>query len=105
MSQHDTCDGDAEGTRVGEVGQHKPAGLVLLTEDHILLGTGQASPRAHSPFHRAPSAVADLRSSPPDLLVHRNGPNSGRRLPHCHDLAFPYRSQCTPPPTSSPRFL
>src|SRR6266567_2348685 len=61
MSQHDTCDGDAEYARVGEVGQAKTAGLVLLTEDHILLGPDQRSPRAHAPLQRATNAGADLR--------------------------------------------
>ena len=53
MSQHDTGDGDAEDARVGEVGQAKPAGFVLLTKDHVLLGAGQGSPGAHASFQRA----------------------------------------------------
>src|SRR5260370_26659373 len=61
MSQHDAGDGDAEYARVGEVGQAQPARLVLLTEDHILLGADQRSPCAHAPFKRAPNAGADLR--------------------------------------------
>src|SRR6266705_172172 len=66
MSQHDTCDGDAEYARVGEVGQAKTTGLVLLTEDHILLGPDQRSPRAHAPLQRATNAGADLRMAPSD---------------------------------------
>src|SRR5467141_4059290 len=105
MCQHDTCDGDAEGTRVGEVGQAKPAGLVLLTEDHILLGAGQGSPRAHAPFQRAPNAGADLRMAPPDLVEHRNGPNAGSRFQDWHDLAVPNLGQWVRTPAASRRFL
>src|SRR6266851_657139 len=86
MSQHDTGDGDAEYARVGEVGQAKPAGLMLLTKDHILLGAGQGSPAAHSPFQRAPNAGADLRMAP-------------------HDLAVPNLGQWVRPPAASRRFL
>src|SRR5450631_1069630 len=89
MSQHDTGDGDAEDARVGEVGQSKPAGFVLLTKDHVLLGAGQGSPAAHSPFQRASDAGADLRMAPPDLVEPRNGPNAGSRLQDRNDLVVP----------------
>src|SRR5712691_9326335 len=105
MSQHDTGDGDAEYARVGEVGQAKPAGLVLLTKDHILLGAGQGSPAAHSPFQRTPNAGADLRMAPPDLVEHRNGPNAGSRLQDRHDLAVPNLGQWVWPPPATRRFL
>src|ERR1700736_809116 len=105
MSQHDTCDGDAEYARVGEVGQPKPAGLVLLTEDHILLGPDQRSPRAHAPFQRAPNAGADLRMAPPDLVEYRNSPNAGSRLQDRHNLAVPNLGQWVRPPSATGRFL
>src|ERR1700738_601904 len=105
MSQHDTCDGDAEYARVGEVGQPKPAGLVLLTEDHILLGPDQRSPRAHAPFQRAPNAGADLRVAPTDLFEHRNSPNAGSRLQDRHNLAVPNLGQWVRPPSATRRFL
>src|SRR5260370_2109109 len=105
MSQHDTCDGDAEYARVGEVGQAKPAGLVLLTEDHILLGADQRSPRAHAPFQRAPNAGVDLRMAPPDLVEHRNRPNAGSRLQDRHNLAVPNLGQWVQPPPATRRFL
>src|ERR1700693_5169532 len=105
MSQHDTCDGDAEYARVGEVGEAKPAGLVLLTEDHILLGADQRSPRAHAPFQRAPNAGADLRMAPPDLVKHRNGPYAGSRLQDRHNLAVPNLGQWVRTPAASRRFL
>src|SRR5258708_25933165 len=105
MSQHDPWDGDAEYARVGEVGQPKPAGLVLLTEDHILLGPDQRSPRAHAPFQRAPNAGADLRMAPPDLVEYRNSPNARTRLQDRHNLALPNPRQWVPPPSATRRYL
>src|ERR1700692_2457465 len=105
MSQHDTGDGDADYARVGEVGQAKPAGFVLLTKDHILLGAGEGSPTAHSPFQRAPNAGANLRMAPPDLVEHRNSPNDGSRLQDRHDLAVPHLGQRVRPPPATRRFL
>src|SRR5216684_3186172 len=105
MSQHDTCDGNAEYAGVGEVGQAKPAGFVLLTKDHILLGAGQGSPAAHSPFQRAPNAGANLRMAPPDLVEHRNGPNAGSRLQDRQNLAVPNLGQWVRTPSATRRFL
>src|SRR3981189_2732144 len=105
MSQHDTCDGDAEYARVGEVGQPTPAGLVLLTEDHILLGPDPRSPSAHTPFQRAPNAGADLRMAPPDLVEYRNGPDAGSRLQDRHNLAVPNLGQWVRPPAATWRLL
>src|SRR5260370_17822760 len=105
MSQHDAGDGDAEYARVGEVGQAQPARLVLLTEDHILLGADQRSPCAHAPFKRASNAGADLRMAPPNLIEHRNGPNAGSRLQDRHDLAVPNLGQWVRPPPATRRFL
>src|SRR6201987_5424948 len=105
MSQHDTGDGDAEYARVGEVGQAKPAGFVLLTKDHIQLGAGQGSPAAHSPFQRAPNAGADLRMAAPYLVEHRNGPNARSRLQDRHDLAVPNLRQGGRTPPASRRLL
>src|ERR1700722_5668221 len=105
MSQHDTCDGDAEYARVGEVGQAETAGLVFLTEDHIQFGSDQRSPRAHAPLQRAPDAGADLRMAPPDLVKHRNSPNAGRRLQDRHNLAVPNLGQWVRPPSATRRFL
>src|SRR6266478_5385026 len=105
MSQHDTGDGDAEYARVGEVGQAKPAGFVVLTKYHILLGAGQGSPPAHSPLQRTPNAGADLRMAPPDLVEHRNSPNAGSRLQDRHDLAVPNLGQWVRTPAASRRFL
>src|SRR5215204_1776701 len=105
MSQHNTGDGDAEYARVGEVGQAKPTGFVLLTKDHILLGAGQGSPAAHSSFQRAPNAGADLRMAAPDLVEHCNGPNAGSRLQDRHDLVVPNLGQRVRTPAASRRFL
>src|SRR6516165_711711 len=105
MHENDTCDGDAKGAGVGEVGQATSAGLVLLTEDHILLRPGQCSPRAHTPFQRAPDAGADLRMAPPYLVEHRDRPNPGSRLQDRHDLAVPNLSQWVRSPSASRRLL
>src|SRR6266702_2869621 len=105
MSQHDAGDGDAEYARVGEVGQAQPARLVLLTENHILLGADQRSPCAHAPFKRASNAGADLRITPPNLIEHRNGPNAGSRLQDRHDLAVPNLGQWVRPPPATRRLL
>ncbi len=105
MSQHDTCDGDAKYAGVGEVGQAKPAGFVLLTEDHILLGAGQGSPAAHASFQRAPNAGANLRMAPPDLVEHRDRPNAGSRFQDRYDLAVPNLGQGVRPPSATWRFL
>src|SRR5258705_12501681 len=48
MLQHDTRDCHAERAGVGEVRQAETAGLVLLAEDHIPLGSRQRSPSAHA---------------------------------------------------------
>src|SRR5258707_2218856 len=105
MPQHDTCDGDAEYARVGEVGPAKPAGLVLLAEDHILLGPDQRSPRAHAPLQRAPNAGGDLGMAPPDLFEHRDSPDAGSRLQDRHNLVVPNLGQWIRPPSATWRFL
>jgi len=105
MSQHDTCDGDAKDAGVGEVGQAKPARLVLLTEDHILLGADQSSPAAHAPFQRAPNAGVDLRMAPPDLVEHCDRPKPRSRLQDRHNLAVPNLGQRVRPPSATRRFL
>ncbi len=105
MPQHDTSDRDAEHARVGEVGQAKPARLVLLAEDHILLGPDQRSPRAHAPLQRAPNAGGDLRMAPPDLFEHGDRPNAGRRLQDRHNLAVPNLGQRVRPPPATWRLL
>src|SRR6202140_3228531 len=101
MSQHDTCNGDAEYARVGEVGQAKTAGFVLLAEDHILLGPDQRSPRAHAPLQCAPNAGGDLGMAPPNLFQHRDGPNAGCRLQDRHNLTVPNLSQWVRPPSAT----
>src|SRR5216683_6825533 len=105
MSQHDTCDRDREYAGVGKVGQARPAGLMLLAEDHILLGPDQRSPRAHAPLQRAPNAGADLRMAPPNLFQHRYGPNAGGRLQDRHNLAVPNLGQRVRPPSAARRLL
>src|SRR5260370_3156525 len=100
MSPHEAGDGDGKAAGVGEVGQAKPARLVLLTEDHILLGAGQGSPAAYAPFQRAPNAGVDLRMAPPDLVEHRDRPKPGSRLQDRHNLAVPNLGQRVRPPSA-----
>ena len=54
-------DGHAERPHVGEVGQTLPGGLVLLAEDHILLGAVLGAPDADPPLQGSPHALAQLR--------------------------------------------
>jgi hypothetical protein len=77
MRQRDAGNRDAERARVGEVGQAKTAGLVLLPEDDILFWTGQRSPTPYAPLQRAPDAGADLGVAPPELFENRNGADAG----------------------------
>src|SRR5947209_17676088 len=65
MRQRDAGNRDAERVRVGEVGQAKAAGLVLLAEDDILFRADQSPPTPHALFQRAPDAWADLGIAPP----------------------------------------
>src|SRR6266496_897818 len=44
MRQRDAGNRDAERARVGKVGQAKTAGLMLLSEDNVLLWAGQRPP-------------------------------------------------------------
>ena len=58
MVQRDAADCNAEPVGVGEVGEAETAGLVLLSEDDVLLRPGQGAPGAHPPFQRAPHTRA-----------------------------------------------
>src|SRR5208282_5832868 len=77
MRQRDAGNHNAERARVGEVGQAKTAGLVLLPEDDVLFRAGQRPPTSHAPFQRAPDAGANLGVAPPYLVENRNGADSG----------------------------
>ena len=50
MRQRDAGNRYAERDRVGEVGQAKTAGLVLLPEDNVLFWASQRPPTPHAPF-------------------------------------------------------
>jgi len=89
MRQRDAGNRDAERARVGKVGQAKTAGLMLLSEDNVLLWAGQRPPTPHAPFQRAPDAGADLGVPPPHLFENRNGADAGGRLQDRDDLAIP----------------
>src|SRR5271154_1028963 len=54
MPQGLAFDRDGKLARVGEVRQAKPARLVALTEDDVLLWAFHRAPKAHAPFQRAP---------------------------------------------------
>ena len=55
-----TGDGHAERSHTGEVGQALPARLVLLAEDHLLLGAVLGAPHADPPFQGSPHPRAQL---------------------------------------------
>src|SRR5260370_19727459 len=89
MRQRDAGNRNAEPARVGEIGQAKTAGLMLLSEDNVLLWAGQRPPTPHPPFQRAPDAGADLGVAPPYLFENCNGADAGGRLQDRDDLALP----------------
>ena len=80
---------DAQLARVGEVGQCHAAGLVLLAEDHVLLGTMQRAPRIDATLQRA----ADVRVQPgmptAQLVEHADHPDAGSYLQDRDDLGVP----------------
>ena len=101
MVQRDAADRDAEPAGVGEVREAETARLVLLSEDDVLLRSGQGAPGPHTPFQRAPDARADLGMAAPDLLENRNGADTGRRLQNRQDLGLPYLGQRIGPATAA----
>src|SRR5438105_4833147 len=105
MRQRDAGNRDAERARVGEVGQAKTAGLVLLPEDDVLFWAGQRPPTPHAPFQRAPDAGADLGVAPPDLFENRNGAQTRGRLQHRDDLAIPNIGKRVGPSPATRRLL
>ena len=78
---------------------------MLLAEDHILLGPGERSPRAHAPLQRAPDAGRDLGMAAADFFENRDRPDAGRRLQDRHNLAVPNLSQWVRPPAATWNFL
>jgi hypothetical protein len=105
MRQRDAGNRDAERARVGEVGQAKTAGLVLLSEDNVLFWTGQRSPTPHAPFQRAPDAGAYLRVAPPELFENPNGADARGRLQDRDDLAIPNTAKRVGPSPATRRLL
>jgi hypothetical protein len=89
MRQRHAGNRDAERARVGEVGQAKTAGLMLLPEDNVLLWASQRPPTPHAPFQRAPDARANLGVAPPYLFEDRNGTDACGCLQDRDDLAIP----------------
>ena len=105
MRQRDAGNRDAERARVGEVGQAKTAGLMLLSEDNVLLWASQRPPTTHTPFQRAPDAGADLGVAPPYLFENRNGADAGGRLQDRDDLAIPNTGKRVGPAPATRRLL
>ena len=105
MLQYDAHDHDAERTRVGEVGEAKTTGLVLLAEDDILLRAGKRPPSPHAPLQRAPHAGTELGMAPPDLFQYGNSADAGRRLHDRHDLGVPNVGQRIGPPPATRHLL
>ena len=105
MRQRDAGNRDAERARVGEVGQAKAAGLVLLPEDDVLFWAGQRPPTPHAPFQCPPDAGADLGVPPPELFENRNGADAGGRLQDRDDLAIPNIGKRVGPSPATRRLL
>jgi hypothetical protein len=105
MLQHDAGDGDAELTRVGEVGEAEATGFMLLPEDHILLGSGQRSPRPHASFQRAADAWADLGMAPSHLSEYADGPDTWFCLQDRQNLGAPKVGKRVWPPPAAQSLL
>ena len=105
MLQCDAGNRNAERARVGEVGQAKTAGLVLLPEDDVLFRAGQRPPCPHAPFQRAPDAGADLGVAPPNLFEDPNGAQTRGRLQDRDDLAIPNIAKRVGPSPATRRLL
>lgn len=71
---------DTEIAHVGEIRQTEPARLVMLAEDHLLLGTIDRPPGANAPFHGPPDARIKIGVTAPYLLEHRHRPQARCRL-------------------------
>lgn len=84
-----TGDGDAEIVHDGEIGQPKPARLVTLTKDYLLLGPVNGAPRADPALQRASYARIEIGMTPAYLLENGDRPEARRRLQHRHDLLVP----------------
>jgi hypothetical protein len=105
VCQRDAGNRYAERARVGEVGQAKTAGLMLLSEDNVLLWARQRPPTPHAPFQRASDAGADLGVAPPDLFENRNGADAGGSLQDRDDLALPNIGKRVGPSPATRRLL
>src|ERR1700730_5922543 len=101
MVQHDTRNRNAEDARIGAVRQTKTARGVVLTEDHIPLGSGECTPSAHSALQRASNVGGDLGMAAADFFEHCNRPDTRCRLQNRHNLAIPKRGQGVWPPPAA----
>ena len=81
-------DGHPQRRHVREVRQALPARLVLLAEDHFLLGTVLGAPDADPPFQRAPDAGVQIRVLPHQLPEHADRADPRTALQDRHDLGL-----------------
>ena len=97
-----TGDGHAKRAHVGEVRQALPARLMLLAEDHVLLGTVLCAPAVDPPFQGAPDARVQIRMSLHQLLEHAHGADLRTVLQDRHHLGLEDVGQRVRP-TPAPR--
>jgi hypothetical protein len=86
-------DGDAEPAHVGEVRQAQPRRRMLLTKDHVAVGTLERAPAGDAALQGSPHARGDARMPTANLLENRHRAHPRRRLQHRHDLALPHRGK------------
>jgi len=101
VSEGSTSDRDPERARVGEVGEAKPAGLVLLAEDYVLLRPIERSPRADAPLQRAADVHVEIGMPPAQLIQNADHADARRCHQDRHDLAVPVRRQWIGPSPAS----
>ncbi len=81
-------DGHAERPHAGEVGQALPARLMLLAEDHVLLGAVLGAPDPDPPLQGSPHALAQLGMAAHQLLEHADRADARTVLEKRHDVRF-----------------
>lgn len=72
--------GNAERAHVGEVGQTQTAGLVLLTEDHVLFRAVERSPGIDAPLQRASDVRLEVRMPSAQFVQHADHANAARSV-------------------------
>ena len=91
-------DGHTERSHAREIRQAALAGLVLLAEDHLLLGAVLRAPGSDPPLQGSPHAGIQLRVPSHQLLEHAERANARTALQDRHDLGLEDIGQGVRPP-------